>query len=67
MRVKKIENISNEVVKLEHKNGAKTTLPPGRILNNIEVTNLDEVQGQVKVVHDLTEVGESKGKIRLDD
>lgn len=67
MRVKRIENISNEVVNLKHKNGAETTLPPGQTLRDIDITNLSEVQGQVKATHDLTEVSEDSGKTRLDD
>lgn len=67
MRIKKLENISNEAVSLKHKNGAETTLPPGQTLRDIDITNLSEVQGQVKATHDLAEVNEDKGKIRLDD
>lgn len=67
MRVKRIENISNEDVNINHKNGAKTVLPPGGVLHDIDITNLSEVQGRVKAKHDLTEVVEDQGKMRLDD
>jgi hypothetical protein len=67
MKIRKLENISDSVVNLKHKNGAETTLPPGQTLRDIDITNLSEVQGQVKAIHDLTEVSEDSGKTRLDD
>jgi len=67
MKIVRIENNSNEDVQLEHKNGAKTTLPPGAELKNIDVVNLDEVKGKTKTTIDLTEVSEDLGKQKLYD
>lgn len=67
MKLKTIENNSNEDIELKHKNGAKTILPPGAELRNIDIVNLDEVKGGTKTTIDLTEVTESQGKTRLDD
>lgn len=65
MKLKKIKNDSNADVELEHKNGAKTSLPPDASLKDVNITNLSEIQGNVKTVTDLTEVTESEGKTRL--
>jgi len=67
MKLKKIKNDSDTSVELDHKNGAKTTLPPGASLENINIINLSEVEGKVKTTSDLTEVVESEGKQRLDE
>jgi len=67
MKLVRIENNSNEDVELKHKNGAKTILPPGVELRDIDVVNLDEVKGRTKTTIDLTEVTENLGKTRLDD
>ena len=67
MRLKKIENNSREDIELKHKNGAKTILPPGAELRDIDVVNLDEVKGRTKTTIDLTEVTENSGKTRLND
>lgn len=66
MRIRKLENISNEDVELWHKNGAKTILPPGAELKDIDVVNLDEIKGKTKTTIDLTEVNEASGRKRLD-
>jgi len=67
MKLKKLENTSNQDISIVHKNGAKTTLPPGATLSDVNVINLDEVKGQTKSVVDLSEVNEDKGKVRLND
>ena len=67
MRLRKLENISNEDVELQHKNGAKTTLPPGVELKDIDIVNLSEVKGRTKTTIDLTEVNENQGKTKLLD
>ena len=67
MKLVRIENNSSEEVELKHKNGAKTTLPPGAEFKDIDIVNLDEVKGQTKTTIDLTEVTENSGKTRLDD
>jgi len=66
MRIRELENNSNEDVELKHKNGTRTTLPPGTKLKNVDIVNLSEIGGRVKIKFDLTEVtGESSGKQRL--
>jgi len=67
MKLKKLENTSNQDISIAHKNGAKTTLPPGATLSDVDIINLDEVKGQTKSVVDLSEVNEDKGKVRLND
>jgi len=67
MRLVKIKNNSNEDVELKHKGGAKTILPPGTELKDVDITNLDEVKGRTKTTIDLTEVKENQGKIKLND
>jgi len=65
MKLKKIKNSSDVSVKLEHKNGAITILPPKATLKNVNISNLEEVKGNVETVTDLTEVTESKGNTIL--
>jgi hypothetical protein len=65
MKLNKIKNNSDVPVELEHKNGAKTTLPPEATLKNVNISNLGEVAGNVETVTDLTEVTESEGKTIL--
>jgi len=67
MKLQKIKNCSNTNVQLEHKNGAKTNLPPGAELKDVDIVNYDEVKGKTKTTIDLTEVRESFGKIKLYD
>lgn len=67
MRLVKIKNNSNEDVELKHKNGAKTTLPPGIELEDVDITNLSEVKARTKTTIDLTEVNETLGKTKLND
>jgi len=65
MKLNSIKNSSDTPVELEHKNGAKTTLPPEATLKNVDIDNLKEVKGSVETVTDLTEVTEDKGKTIL--
>jgi len=65
MKLNSIKNSSDTSVELEHKNGAKTTLPPEATLKNVNINNLEEVKGSVETVADLTEVIENKGKTIL--
>ena len=67
MKLRRIENNSNEDVQLKHKNGAETTLPPGIELRDVDIVNLDEVKGLIKTTVDLTEVSEDLGKMQLRD
>jgi len=65
MKLKKITNNSSEFIELDHKNGAKTALPPEVSLKDVDIVNLTEVAGKVTMVTDLTEVTENVGKTVL--
>lgn len=65
MKLNSIKNSSDVPVKLIHKNGAKTILPPEAALKNVDINNLEEIKGSVETVSDLTEVTEDKGKTVL--
>jgi len=68
MRVKQIENISQENVQLNLGSGIKLTLEPGASFKNIRVENLDKIKNKVKVTSDLGEICEDhSGSVRLYD
>ncbi len=67
MKAKRIQNISQKTVPLKLKNGQQVDLPSGSSLENVSITNEDELKGQVSFTRDLTEVNESEGKTRLLD
>jgi len=59
MRIKQIENISQEDVQLNLGNGSTLTLQPGASFNNVKVENLDQIKEKVKVTSDLGEIREN--------
>lgn len=59
MRIKKIENISQEDVQLDLGQGTNLTLKPGVTFKNIRVENLNSVKEKVKVISDLGEINEN--------
>lgn len=65
MRVKKIENTSNEPVRLNLGKGLNLTLEPGASFSNIRVENLDQVKEKVKVTSDLGEINDPTRKDKL--
>jgi len=65
MRVKRLVNISEEVLTVDHPNKISSNVPPHGILENIQVLNLNELKGKVTVTFDLGEVNENQGKKRL--
>lgn len=67
MRLKKAVNNSGANVRLKHKDAAETILPPGGRVENVEISNYDEVKESITATIDLTEVGESQGKQKLYD
>lgn len=67
MRAKSIKNITNGRVHLKLRGGMSAYLPPGSTIENIGITNENELKGKVQIVKDLTEVTETKGRMRLDD
>jgi hypothetical protein len=64
MRIKKIENTSNEDVHLDLGEGSQLTLRPGSTFRNVRVENLD----QIKDTSDLGEIREDhSGPVKLFD
>jgi hypothetical protein len=68
MRIKKIENTSNEDVHLDLGEGSQLTLRPGSTFRNVRVENLDQIKDRVKVTSDLGEIREDhSGPVKLFD
>ena len=66
MRLTQLKNSSEESVPVRH--GAHVThLAPGDMMKNVDVDNFDEIKERVTSTHDLGEVNEHKGHIRLCD
>jgi len=66
MRAKSVKNITNRKVKVQFANGVSADLIPGSTIENVNVTNEEELKGKVLITRDLTEVTEESGKVRLD-
>lgn len=56
MKVRRIENTSEEFVPVRTEEGRNIYLKPGQSVENVRVNNLEEMKGKVKVVHSLNEV-----------
>jgi len=67
MRVKKLKNISSEIIKVKHKKGRMSILPPGTEITNVTIIDEEELKGKVQIVADLTEVNEKGMKTKLYD
>jgi hypothetical protein len=65
MRVKKLQNVSDENIDLRLVNGAEVTLPPSAIMQNVDVVEVESLKGKVDFIQDLTEVNLPSGKKRL--
>jgi hypothetical protein len=65
MRVKKLQNVSDENIDLRLVNGAEVTLPPSAIMQNVDVVEVESLKGKVDFTQDLTEVNLPSGKKRL--
>jgi hypothetical protein len=65
-RVSKIENTSDNDVKVKLSGGPEVTLPPNVALENVDVQNIKDLKSMIKVTEDLTEVGTTPGKTRID-
>jgi len=59
-RVKKLINISDNLIQVVHNDGNISTVPPGGNLENVDVDNLQEVKDQASVTMDLGEINESR-------
>lgn len=69
-RIKKLKNNSGQHVVIIQDDGFTIGVPPGGILENINITNLAEIKDRVSVTIDLTEVMERKngqGRTKLRD
>lgn len=67
MRVRKIKNTSGKAILVEHGNGVVTTLPADAELENVKITNLNELRGKAAITEDLGEVNVYPDKHRLLD
>ena len=67
MRFKTFKNITNGRVRVKFSSGMSANLLPGCTIENVVVSNYEEIKGKIFAIRDLTEVIESQGKMRLDD
>jgi len=56
VKVRKMTNTSNVVVPIKTSHHVTIGLPPGEVMENVEVYNLELVQRFLEVEQDLTEV-----------
>lgn len=61
MKLKEIINISREQVEVQLEDGTTIYLPERGRETDIDVTNISEIKGRVKMIHDLSEVNPSSG------
>lgn len=66
MRLKSLKNITNRRVRIKFASGMSANLLPGCTIENVTITNNEEIKGKVFAVQDLTEVSEETGRTRLD-
>jgi len=69
-RVRRLENTSEEILVVKHDDGVVTSIPPGGVLQNVRITNLEEVKGRASVTMDLGEIeehGHGQGRTQLRD
>jgi len=66
MRLSRLKNASDTSIPVRH-GGAVTHLAPNDEMKNVDVQNFDEIKEKVTATHDLGEVNESQGGIRLCD
>ena len=68
MRVSELTNTSKRGISVQLCNGPTVDLPPNATIKNVEISNINDIKGQVKVKEDLSEIGESHGsKQRIDE
>ncbi len=63
-RVSKISTGANPV-QIKLTGGPEITLGPNSCLENADVANIGEIRGKAKVTEDLSEIGSSKGKTKI--
>lgn len=64
-RLKSLKNITNGRVRVEFASGVSANLLPKSTIENVAITNFEELKGKVFGIQDLTEVTETSGKTRL--
>ncbi len=65
MQAKSLKNITKGRVRVEFISGMSANLLPGCEIENVNITNEEELKGKVVIVKDLTEVTEGEGKTIL--
>lgn len=63
-RVSKISTGANSV-EIKLVGGSMITLGPNSCLENADVANIGEIRGKAKVTEDLSEIGGSSGKTKI--
>ncbi len=64
--VTKLTNNSDENINVKLTAGGSLNIPPGCVMNDVDVANLAEIRDKVTVKENLTEVGTPPGKTRID-
>lgn len=67
MRFKSLKNITNSRVRVKFSSGMSANLLPGCTIENVAITNHEEIKGEVFGIQDLTEVNEPQEKTQLRD
>lgn len=68
--VRRFENTSDQVLTVKQDGGVVSNVPPGGVLRNTWIVNLEEVRGQASVTLDLGEIeehGYGEGRTQLRD
>lgn len=66
-RAKSLKNITNGRIRVKFLSGMSANLLPKCTIENIAITNYEEIKGKVLIVGDLTEVTVPQGKTQLRD
>ena len=67
MRLKKIENISNNGVTVQMEDGNSIYLAPKSVAENINVKDITGIQKYLKVLYDLGEIRPFNKRLQLRD
>lgn len=69
-KVRRFENTSDQILTVKQDGGVVSSVPPGGVLRNTRIENLEEVRGQASVTMDLGEIeerGHGRGRTQLRD
>lgn len=66
MRLTRLKNASGTSIPVRH-GGRITHLAPNDEMQNVDVENFEDIKERVTATHDLGEVNENKGGVRLCD